>query len=795
MRLSGNMLKRKMIRDIRKNLSQFITIFLMIMIGIMAYSGIKAYMDGMQKTADKFYSENNLQDLDVLGLLNHDDLDKIKKINGVKDAELKLSVTAVTDNDKTLLLNFIESNNISKFYVFDGIEFDQNKSGIWLDNFYAIENNIKVGDTILVKYESMELHEKVLGLINVPDHLYDVRDASELYPDRKEFGFAYMSTNEITEDYVKSIVMKELAITDEKIFNKALPDFNYKSYIPFSSIMVDVSDKNKRDNVKNEIEDNVANAKALINIEESLSYITYQGEIDEGKTYVGVFSGIFLFIAMLSVITTMTRVVKSQRMQIGTLKSLGFSNNKILFHYIGYGFWISIFASIIGLILGYFFIGKVFINLEMSFFEVPNGTPAMNISSYYVAIIVIFLVAAIIYITGRNILRESPAETLRTKIPSINGKALNITKKGLFKNLTFSSKWNIRDIIRNKMRTFMGLAGVVGCAMLIVCALGMLDSMNFFVKLQFEDLYNFKYKLNIKENITEEELKILSDKYGNKTSESLGIEIKEKDGKRVSNNIFVTDAGNYIQFVDNKNRIKEKPTDDGIYVTYKLADTKGYKKGDKITWHIYGDNKYYTSEIIGFNKDPQNQNISMTKTYLESLGIKYKPDSLYTNIDLSETKEIENIETIQDIESLKEGMTGMLSMMKTMLVLIIGIAILLGGIIIYNLGILSYTEKEYQFATLKVLGFNDKQIENIFIKQNNWIAILSIIIGLPLGFYLTDWLFKTAIEEHYDFGASITTKTYIISAIGTFLVSYLVSKFLARKIKNIDMVTSLKGNE
>ncbi len=185
----------------------------------------------------------------------------------------------------------------------------------------------------------------------------------------------------------------------------------------------------------------------------------------------------------------------------------------------------------------------------------------------------------------------------------------------------------------------------------------------------------------------------------------------------------------------------------------------------------------------------------MTRKYLESLGIKYKPDALYTNMDLSKVKEIKNIETIQDIDSLKEGMQGMLSMMKTMLILIIGVAIILGGVIIYNLGILSYTEKEYQFATLKVLGFKDNQIGNIFIKQNNWVAIISIILGLPLGFYLTDWLFKTAIEEHYDFGAFITTKTYIISAIGTFIVSYLVSKFLARKIKKIDMVTSLKGNE
>ena len=789
------MLKRKMFRDIRKNLSQFIAIFLMIMIGIMAYSGIKAYMNKKKKTGDKFYSENNIFDLNVIGYLNHDDLETIKKIDNVQDAELKLSVTATTDQDKILLLNFIESNNISRFYIIDGDEFNPNKSGVWLDNFYAKENNIKVGDIILVKYESMELHEKVLGLINVPDHLYDTRDESELYPDRKEFGFAYMSTNEITESYIKGLAMKEAGITDEKVFNMAMPNFDYKEYIPFSSIMVDVKDNKKRDDVKNNIEDKVKNAKAIINVENTASYVTYQGEIDEGKTYVGVFSGIFLFIAMLSVITTMTRVVKNQRIQIGTLKALGFSNNRILLHYIGYGFWISVFACIVGLILGYYAIGNVFINLEMAFFEIPNGAPSMNTSSYYMAIIVVLIVAVITYITCRSILSENPAETLRTKLPSIKGSALNVTKKGFFKKLGFSTKWNIRDILRNKMRTFMGLAGVVGCCTLIVCALGMLDSMNFFVKLQFEDLYNFKYKLNIKDNLKEDELQALYDKYGEYTSESLGIEIKDEAGKRESNNIFVTDADNYVRFVDNKNKIKDKPTDDGIYVTYKLASTKGYKLGDEITWHIYGDNNYYTSKIIGFNKDPQNQNISMTKKYLENLGINYKPDALYTNIDLSKTKEIKNIEAIQDIDSLKEGMAGMLSMMKTMLVLIISIAILLGGIIIYNLGILSYTEKQYQFATLKVLGFKDKQIENIFIKQNNWVAIVSIIFGLPMGFYLTDWLFKTAIEEHYDFGAFITTRTYILSAIGTFIVSYFVSKFLARKIRKIDMVTSLKGNE
>ena len=287
----------------------------------------------------------------------------------------------------------------------------------------------------------------------------------------------------------------------------------------------------------------------------------------------------------------------------------------------------------------------------------------------------------------------------------------------------------------------------------------------------------------------------LTDKYGDNTSESLYIEIKNKDGNMETKNIFVTDSKDYIRFVDNKDNFIKLNKDDGVYVTYKLAETNGYKIGDEITWRISGNNNYYTSKILGFNKDPQNQNVTITRKYLESLDIEYKPDSLYTDVDLSNSNDIDGVSVISNIDKLKEGMNGMLQTMKTMIVLIIVIAVILGTVIIYNLGILSYTEKQYQFATLKVLGFKDKKIQKIFIKQNNIVAVISIILGLPAGFYLTDWLFKTAIEDSYDFGAHINIQTYIIAAIGTFVMSYLVSKLLAKKIKKIDMVTSLKGNE
>ena len=789
------MLRKKMIRDIKQNLSQFITIFLMVFIGVMAYSGIESYMEGMKQTANNFYTQNNLQDLNVMGALSKENIDTIKQIDNVKNAEGKLNVSTVLDdnNDITLSMNFIESNEISKFYIVEGKVFDANTKGVWLDNFFAQENNLKIGDTLKIKYDGYVFEEEVVGLINVPDHLYDVKDESQLYPDHKSFGFAYASTKEL-EEYIKNKVMKEMNITDTELFEQYVTDFDYTDYLKYNYIMVDVDNKDKTNDVKNDIEEKIENA-VIINIEDTASYAQYQGEIEEGETYIGVFSGLFLFIALLSVVTTMTRVVTKQRVQIGTLKALGFKKNKIILHYISYGFWISLVASMFGLLAGRYFIGNVFIGIEMSFFEIPNGVPIIKNDSYIVALLVTLCVSFVTYLATRKILKEKTAETLRNEIPKVKNDSLNITTVGIFKKMSFNTKWNIRDMFRNKARTITGIVGVTACAMLIVCSLGMLNSMNYFIDLQFNRIFNFDYKLSLKSNISSDELKDLTEKYGDNTSESLYIEIKDKDGNRESNNIFITDSKDYVRFVDNKDKFIKLDNDDGIYVTYKLAKTNGYKIGDEITWHISGDNTYHTSKVVGFNKDPQNQNVTVTRKYLESLGIEYKPDSLYTNEDLSNTKEITNVEVISNIDELKEGMAGMLQTMKTMIILIIVIAVILGVVIIYNLGILSYTEKQYQFATLKVLGFKNKQIKKIFIKQNNIIAIISIILGLPAGFYLTDWLFKTAIEESYDFGAHINIETYVIAAIGTFLISYLVSKLLAKKIKKIDMVTSLKGNE
>lgn len=796
------MLKKKMIRDVLKNKSQFITILLMVMVGVMVYAGIEAYMDGMTDTANRFYTKNNLPDVNVIGTsFTKDDLNDIKSIDNVVDAERKLTLTMndAKDNNKSYLVNVIEDNNISKFYVKDGTSFDKKKSGVWLDYFYAKENNIKVGDKIAFKYEKYAFNEKVNGLIYVPDHVYDVKDESQIMPNHKTYGFLYMSSNEL-EGFIKDEAKNKLSsklgknLSDEE-FNKLNPTFNFEDNIPYNYVMVDVKTKKDVNKVKDEIEKRVENAKATISIEKTSSYAMYQGEIDEGAAYVGIFSGLFLFIAMLSVITTMTRIIKNQKLEIGTLKALGFSKYKITRHYVGYGFWVALLGALLGILLGRYFLGSVFLNIEMSFFEMPEGSVFIKPLTYVASLLVVIVTSIITFLTCYKELRKKPADSLRNELPSVNEKSLNITTKGIFKNMSFSSKWNLRDIIRNKFRTITGVIGIVGCCTLIVCALGMLNSMNNFIKIQFDDLYNFDYKLNLKENIKQSRIDELTDKYGNNTSMTLNIEIKDDNDDREANTLFVDDSNGYVRFANKDYKFKTLDRNDGVYVTYKFSDKYNLKIGDKISWRVYGSKTYYKSKIVGYIRDPEVQGVTATRSYIESIGINYKPDSIYTNKDLKKVKQINGVNVVQGIDELKTAIKSMLSMMREMIIIIILFAILLGVVIIYNMGILSYSEKEYQFATLKVLGFNSRKIKNIFTKQNSIICIISTIIGLPLGYFLTSYLFKVCLDENYDFGVYIKPITYVLAFIGTYLVSYFVSKFLARKVNKIDMVSSLKSNE
>lgn len=761
-------LSKKRLRDIRQNKMQFFNIFIMVFLGVFVFAGIHAYMDGMEKSADKYYENNNFQDIWLSGEnFSNEDLEKVKNTENVKNAERLLTIKTELENkdDVTLDTNFIESNNISKMYVVDGEEFSKDKKGVWFDSYLAKNLDLKVGDEITFTYQNMKITEKIVGLVNTPDHVYFVKDDTEIFPTHKNYGFIYLSINELPQ---------------------WMPQI-------FNQIIVDVDNIDKTQKTKADLENNIKSAIAVTDRESSVSYKGYNSEIEEGTTYSGVFTFLFLFIAVLSVTTTMNRFVKKQRTQIGTLKALGFKNRKIINHYVGYGFIISLAASLVGLLAGRFILGGFFLNMEMSYFEVPVYNTVLIPVVYILAIAVVVLITLVTYLSCRSILKESAVDALRLEIPKVKNTKFDLTTKGMFKKASISTRWNLRDVGRNKGRSLMAIVGITGCTMLTLCAFGMMDTMKSYLSWEFDKISNFEYKLSLSNNYTNEQFTSIIEKYGNQTSESFGIEIKNGD-KKETNTLTVNDAPDKLKYTNHSKEYMDLK-DDGIYITEKLSEKYDLKVGDEITWHIFGDDNWYTCKIAGLNKDPQNQQLNMTRKYFESLGFTYRADVLYTDDDLSNTKTIDGVDTIQSIANLKQGMESMLETVQMMIVLLIVVSAILGFVIIYNLGILSFTEKQYQFATLKVLGFKDKQIKNIFVKQNLWLTVVGIVFGLPLGFLMLDYIFKSALGDNYDFNAYISLISYLYATLGSLVVSVVVNKVLSRKVKSIDMVSSLKGNE
>ncbi len=799
------MLFKKCLRDIKQNKSQFLNIFIMVFLGVFVFAGIHSYMDGMRVSGEKFYENNNMADLWVTGEnFSNEDLEKIKKIENIKDAErvLTLRTELLNYNDVALETNFIESNNICKMHVQEGEEFSKEKSGVWLDSYLAKNLNLKVGDEITFKYEKYEIKEKIIGLVNTPDHIYNVKDQTAIFPNHKDYGFIYLSINEFPDEIIYDKIrdkmveenpyLKNVKITNEMI-EKSIKDFDVADYYVFTNILVDVEDTNKLEETKINIENEIDSALAVTTRDANASYVTLNSEIEEGNTYSSVFTLLFLFIAMLSVITTMNRFVKKQRVQIGTLKALGIKKRKITMHYVSYGFVISLVASALGLILGNHIIGSFFMNMEMEYFEIPVNSTVLLPIVYELSMVVILLVTFVTYLSCRSILKESAVEALRVEIPKVKNTKFDLTTKGIFKKTSVSTKWNIRDIGRNKGRSLMAIVGVIGCTMLLVCAFGMLDTMNSYLEWEFDKLNDFEYRVSLSNEYTEKQLDNLEEKYGSATSATMGIEV-EIDNKKESNSLVVNYAPDYLKYT-NHNKQYINLTDDGIYLTEKLADKWNLKVGDEIKFHIFGDDDWYTCKIVGLNRDPQNQNLNITRKCYEKLGLEYKADSLYTNEDLSNVKNLDGVNTIQSISNLKDGMNNMLKTVRTMVSLLVVVSGVLSAVIIYNLGILSFSEKQYQFATLKVLGFKSKQIKKIFVKQNLWLSIVGILIGLPFGSLMLKYIFGSALGENYDFIAKVNTLSYVYAAFGSYIVSVIVNKALSRKVKNIDMVTSLKGNE
>lgn len=746
--------------------AQFISMIIMIALGIGIFVGFNMEWVSIDVNTSSFFEKTNFADFRIISDsgFSEDDLNKVKDIDGVSDVSRFLSVNADVEgqNGDTVALTVTENENVSKPYLISGKEYDaKSENGVWLSDKYAAANGFELGDDITFKYKTIEISGEVEGLIKASEYLVCVRDSSQLMPDYNTHGFAYISP-----------VMYE---KEAKM-----------AFYPQTNILSSLSKKEMAEKIDAALDKTLL----VLSKDENSSYAAQQGEAEEGKTMGSVMPVLFLLIAVLTMVTTMHRLTAKEKTQIGTLKALGFKDKRILRHYTSYAFMIGIIGSALGIGLGYF-VAWFLMNPNGSmgtYLDMPEWKLGIPWFCYIILAAIIVLLTLIGFLSVKQMLHGTPADALRPYTPK-KVKNLLVEKTKWFHRLSFGTRWNLRDTMRHKSRTAMSLIGIIGCTLLIVGSLGMRDTMTAFLDMYYNDATNYSSRIYVSEDATDEQIQELIKKYDGDWSASVSVQLDEK---AISLDVYELTT-NKVRFPSAETKDFENIADDGAYICKRLSDEFNLKKGDTVTISPYGSDDEYTLKISGIIRSVS-ENIVISPKYAEKLGLDVKADSIYTSTEKADIKAESAIKSVQSKQMIIDSFDTFNEIMNMMVAVLIVAATVLGIVVLYNLGVMSYTERYREMATLKVVGFRNRKIGKLLISQNMWVTVIGVIVGIPAGIGTLSFL-VTQLASEYEMRISVSVLSIVVSAVLTFAVSLLVSLMVARKNKKIDMVEALKGAE
>ena len=754
------MLFKKMLRTLRNYKAQFISMIIMIAIGVGVFAGFSGEWYTIKKDSEYFYNLDGFSDYRISNSLGftESDLEKIKAIDGVDDATLYLNVETRTKDDDILDICTSSNMDVSGFTVIKGEEYDsENVGGIWLSDMYAKANKIKVDDYIRITFKGYEVALKVKGLVKSSEFLICVLDKTQMMPDYKNSGYGFVTTKSI-----------EMALG--------------------SSFYTQINVKSNLDKIEFEKKafEALGNSYIVLSKDEVVSYSEVQGEINEGRTMACLIPSLFFLIALLTLITTMSRLVSNEKMQIGILKALGFKDRKIIRHYVSYSGFIGICGSVVGIGFGYLLCWYI-MNPHGpmgTYFDLPKWN--LYIPWYvWVVILAMNLVLLLIgYLSVKHILKGTAADALRPYTPK-KMKPLVIEKTKWFHKRRFSFRWNIRDVFRHKARSLMSVFGVIGCTVLLVATFGTKYLLQGFVTDYYDKPMHYEVRINLNEHTPNEKALELATLYEGDLTGSQPIKINEE---LYYLEVYNLNSG-LVNILDIDTKVIKEVKNTGAYVPKKTAKELGLKVGDIIEIESFMTKEKYEVEVIEITRSLTGS-IVVTSDYADSLNLNYEYNQIYTKTKTIADNEI--ISSTQTKKNIIDSFMAIMNVMDTMVVLLALASVILGIVVLYNLGILSYLERYRELATLKVLGFKDKRITSLLVTQNMWMTLFGMILGAPLGV----WVLKALMDllaSDYDIKLSLDPRMFIYSFILVLLTSLFVSYMVARKNKYIDMVEALKA--
>ena len=761
---------------------------LLIALGIGVFVGFNAEWVTIKEDTEAFFEDCGFADYRIIDEdgISSADVDKIRALKEVSGVSRFLSVNAdVKGSTDQLALTISESEHTSGFVLMSGDEYDRwDEDGFWLMDRYAELNGVSIGDELTVSFEDMEFNGTVRGLIESAEYLICVRDESQVMPDFNTYGYVF-ATPAMLRKVIEQKVREEEPGIDEDVISVAVKEV-YDEVFP----QVNVNSSADKEDLQKAVDDALGRTLLILSKDENISYAESRGEINEGKTMGSILPVLFLAIAILTMITTMNRITISEKTQIGTLKALGFRDGRILRHYTSYAVVISLIGSILGMVLGYLFCKAIMSQDGMmgTYFVMPDWTAHIPLWIWAIVALIIVLTILVGYLSVKDLLRGTAAETLRPYTPR-HIRRVALERTALWNRLRFGTRWNLRDIFRHRSRSAMSFIGTFGCMLMLVASFGINQTMDNFLNTFYDETALYDAKVFMSADARNKDAVRLAQDLDGDYCASVSSKVGDK---AISVDVYNITHGLY-QFINEDSEIVPLP-EKGAFICKRLAREFDVKPGDIVTVEPYGTSESYDILISGINRS-LTESISMSEDYAEALGLtdseEYKINSVYTLTSKDQIMTDAKITSVQSKQDIIDSFDAFMKIFYFFIIALIVASVLLCLIVLYNLGIMSYMERYREMATLKVLGFRNKAIGHLLISQNLWISLAGTLLGIPAGIWALNYLMDKLAGE-YEMETLVGPVSILLASALNLGTSMIVGWMIARKNRHIDMVEALK---
>lgn len=520
-------------------------------------------------------------------------------------------------------------------------------------------------------------------------------------------------------------------------------------------------------------------------------------ELEQHQSFSYLFVIIFVGIAILVIATSMGRMVEQQRTQIGTMNALGLKRHKIMLHYISFSLVVSVVGVVLGLLAGTLWGSPAVIGMFANWYIVPGLHSVFHPMYFIIAAGIVAVCVLASYMSCRKLLRIKPAEALRPAAPK-KGKSCIFEKLPFWEKLSFTSQYNLRDISRAKLRSFMCVIGTAVGMLLMVYAVGCNELLGSMVEINFNRVSAGEYQIKFSEDAKTEDVDAMAEELDGEVVMVNQIEVAKKKNapseEKKKETITVLEGKNLYNILDLNNQV-ENLTPGTVGISRKLAEDLHVERGDTIYWHLYSKNTWYEAEVGTIYRSLESQGIAYLREDYEKTGAEYTPGFLMTNErEVEDKADLSYVTGVNSKSEMQAAYENSMSVINMMVVMMAVFSILMIVVVLYNSGVLSFHERVKEFATLKVLGLQSSKIRKILSIQNLWLSIIGILIGAPLGNVSLNAMINTN-GENFDYNLSLAPVDYIIAGILVMIISMLVSFMFSKRIRKLDMVEILKGVE